>query len=108
MVTQQKELYSARMVPLRIGFLAFDQVNALDFVGPAEACATAVQNGKSADCYEVSIIDVTPTVSRGVEDTFLSGCVAADSTQARYVVANQRVLPPIRYEIYFNGVRSPK
>jgi hypothetical protein len=30
-----------------------------DFVGPAEAFATAAQNGKSADCYEVSIIDVT-------------------------------------------------
>jgi transcriptional regulator GlxA family with amidase domain len=47
------------MVPLRIGFLGFDQVNALDFVGPAEAFATATQDGKSAGCYEVCIIGVT-------------------------------------------------
>jgi transcriptional regulator GlxA family with amidase domain len=47
------------MTPLRIGFLAFNQVNALDLVGPAEAFATAGQNGKTADCYEVYIIGVT-------------------------------------------------
>ena len=47
------------MAPLRIGFLAYDQVNALDFVGPAEAFATAGQIGKLADCYEVCIIGVT-------------------------------------------------
>jgi transcriptional regulator GlxA family with amidase domain len=47
------------MTPLRIGFLAYDQVNALDLVGPAEAFATAAQNAKTADCYEVLIIGVT-------------------------------------------------
>ena len=50
------------MGPLRIGFLGYQQVNALDVVGPAEAFASAMHvnaKGKLVHCYEVSIIGLT-------------------------------------------------
>ena len=50
------------MAPLRVGFLGYEQTNALDLVGPAEAFASAFrQNGKGKleRCYEVSIIGLT-------------------------------------------------
>lgn len=50
------------MSPLRIGFLAYDNANALDIVGPAEAFASALRrdgSGKIERCYQVSIIGLT-------------------------------------------------
>jgi transcriptional regulator GlxA family with amidase domain len=50
------------MAPLRVGFLGYEQANALDLVGPAEAFATAFRDngkGKFERCYEVSIIGLT-------------------------------------------------
>ena len=50
------------MGPLRIGFLGYQQVNALDIVGPVEAFASAMREngrGKLVRCYEVSIIGLT-------------------------------------------------
>jgi transcriptional regulator GlxA family with amidase domain len=50
------------MAPLRVGFLGYEQANALDLVGPAEAFASAFRNsgkGKFERCYEVSIIGLT-------------------------------------------------
>jgi transcriptional regulator GlxA family with amidase domain len=50
------------MAPLRIGFLGYEQANALDLVGPAEAFASAFWDngkGKTERCYEVSIIGLT-------------------------------------------------
>jgi transcriptional regulator GlxA family with amidase domain len=50
------------MAPLRVGFLGFDQANALDLVGPAEAFASAFREkgkGKLERCYEISIIGLT-------------------------------------------------
>src|SRR5436190_108258 len=50
------------MAPLRVGFLGYEQTNALDLVGPAEAFASAFRNngkGKLERCYEVSIIGLT-------------------------------------------------
>lgn len=50
------------MTPLRIGFLGYEQANALDLVGPAEAFASAFRDngkGKLERCYEVSIIGLT-------------------------------------------------
>ncbi|MEY2563283.1 MAG: hypothetical protein QOH88_1476 [Verrucomicrobiota bacterium] len=50
------------MAPLRVGFLGYEQANALDLVGPAEAFATAFREngkGKAERCYEVSIIGLT-------------------------------------------------
>jgi len=50
------------MAPLRIGFLGYEQANALDIVGPAEAFASArCDHGKGQPerCYEVSIIGLT-------------------------------------------------
>ena len=47
------------MAPLRVGFLGYENVNALDIVGPAEAFASAFREngkGKFERCYEVSII----------------------------------------------------
>jgi transcriptional regulator GlxA family with amidase domain len=47
------------MAPLRIGFLGYDQANALDLAGPAEAFASALRDdrsGKLQRCYEVVII----------------------------------------------------
>jgi len=50
------------MAPLRVGFLGYEQANALDLVGPAEALASAFRDsgkGKLERCYEVSIIGLT-------------------------------------------------
>jgi len=50
------------MAPLCIGFLGFENVNALDLVGPAEAFASALRDGakgKVERCYEVAIIGLT-------------------------------------------------
>ncbi|PZR72811.1 MAG: AraC family transcriptional regulator [Chthoniobacterales bacterium] len=50
------------MTPLRIGFLGYEQANALDIAGPAEAFASAVRSdgkGKLERCYDVSIIGLT-------------------------------------------------
>lgn len=50
------------MAPLRVGFLGYEQANALDLVGPAEAFASAVRDngkGKLERCYEISIIGLT-------------------------------------------------
>ena len=50
------------MKPLRIGILGFDQVDALDLVGPAEAFASAqVQDakGETGAAYEVVILGLT-------------------------------------------------
>lgn len=50
------------MAPLRVGFLGYELVNALDIVGPAEAFASALREvgpAKFERCYEVSIIGLT-------------------------------------------------
>ena len=50
------------MTPLRVGFLGFEQANAFDLVGPAEAFASAEREdgkGKSERCYEVVIVGLT-------------------------------------------------
>lgn len=50
------------MAPLRVGFIGYEQANALDLVGPAEAFASAFRDngkGKLERCYEVSIIGLT-------------------------------------------------
>lgn len=50
------------MAPLRIGFLGYHQINALDLVGPAEAFVSAFRGtgkGKIECCYEVLIIGLT-------------------------------------------------
>jgi transcriptional regulator GlxA family with amidase domain len=46
------------MAPLRVGFLGYEHLNALDVVGPAEAFASAVrEDGQS--CYAVCVIGLT-------------------------------------------------
>lgn len=49
------------MKPLRIGFLGFEGVMALDMVGPFDAFTSAFieENGKNASCYEPIIIGLT-------------------------------------------------
>jgi transcriptional regulator GlxA family with amidase domain len=50
------------MTPLRIGFIGYEQANALDLAGPAEAFASALRDagkGKPERCYEVVIIGLT-------------------------------------------------
>ncbi len=50
------------MNPKRIGFVGYDGVQALDFVGPLEsfqAASTDEQNGKRPACYETLIIGLT-------------------------------------------------
>ncbi len=50
------------MTPRRIGILGYDQVTALDIVGPAEAFASAViedGRGRSKRCYQIAIIGLT-------------------------------------------------
>ena len=50
------------MAPLRIGLIGYDQSNALDLAGPAEAFASAVRDngkGKRERCYEIVIIGLT-------------------------------------------------
>jgi transcriptional regulator GlxA family with amidase domain len=51
-----------RMTPKRIGFFVFDDVVALDFVGPIDAFSTAAitdDNGNRRRCYEVITIGIT-------------------------------------------------
>ncbi len=50
------------MAPLRVGFLGYENANALDLVGPAEAFASALRDngkGKFERCYEVAIVGLT-------------------------------------------------
>jgi transcriptional regulator GlxA family with amidase domain len=50
------------MTPLRVGFIGYEQANALDLAGPAEAFASAFRDtgkGKLDRCYEVVIIGLT-------------------------------------------------
>jgi len=50
------------MTPLRVGFIGYEQANALDLAGPAEAFASAFREtgkGKPERCYEVVIIGLT-------------------------------------------------
>ena len=54
--------YSEKVKPLRIGIVGFDQVDALDLVGPAEAFASALAhdaNGSPRSAYEVVILGLT-------------------------------------------------
>jgi transcriptional regulator GlxA family with amidase domain len=50
------------MTPLRIGFIGYEQANALDLAGPAEAFASTFReagNGQSERCYEVVVVGLT-------------------------------------------------
>jgi transcriptional regulator GlxA family with amidase domain len=50
------------MAPIRVGFIGYEQANALDLAGPAEAFASALRdvgNGKFERCYEVVIVGLT-------------------------------------------------
>ncbi|HSP45485.1 MAG TPA: DJ-1/PfpI family protein, partial [Chthoniobacterales bacterium] len=50
------------MTPLRVGFIGYEQANALDLAGPAEAFASASHDtgkGKLERCYEVVVIGLT-------------------------------------------------
>jgi transcriptional regulator GlxA family with amidase domain len=50
------------MAPLRVGFIGFEQANALDLAGPAEAFASALRDngrGKLEPCYDITIIGLT-------------------------------------------------
>ena len=50
------------MTPHRVGFIGYEQANALDLAGPAEAFASAFRDsgkGKLERCYEVVIIGLT-------------------------------------------------
>lgn len=50
------------MTPLRVGFIGYEQANALDLAGPAEAFASAFRDagkGKLERCYEIVIIGLT-------------------------------------------------
>src|SRR5947208_1868808 len=52
----------ATMNPLRVGFLGFEGVMALDLVGPIDAFTNAVaedSKGQTASCYEVVVIGLT-------------------------------------------------
>jgi transcriptional regulator GlxA family with amidase domain len=54
--------YSRTVKPRRIGIVGFDQVDALDLVGPAEAFASAVTQearGNPSTAYEVVIVGLT-------------------------------------------------
>ena len=56
------DAYSEKVKPLRIGIVGFDQVDALDLVGPAEAFASALAhdaNGSPRSAYEVVILGLT-------------------------------------------------
>jgi hypothetical protein len=48
------------MEPRRIGFLGFNQVNALDLIGPLEAFATAMSEDGAHPLYEVVTIGLEP------------------------------------------------
>jgi transcriptional regulator GlxA family with amidase domain len=50
------------MAALRVGFLGYERVNALDIVGPAEAFACALEpkpKGNATRCYEVHVMGLT-------------------------------------------------
>src|SRR4051794_32630591 len=50
------------MAVLRVGFLGYENANALDIVGPAEAFASAVRlnaKGEPARCYKVDVVGLT-------------------------------------------------
>ncbi|MDQ6939064.1 MAG: GlxA family transcriptional regulator [Verrucomicrobiota bacterium] len=50
------------MAPLRVGLLGYENANALDLVGPAEAFASALRDngkGKLERCYEITIVGLT-------------------------------------------------
>jgi transcriptional regulator GlxA family with amidase domain len=54
--------YGRVMTPLRVGLVGYEQANALDLAGPAEAFASAMRDagkGKPERCYEVVIIGLT-------------------------------------------------
>jgi len=56
------DAYSEKVKPLRIGIVGFDQVDALDLVGPAEAFASALAHdasGNQGSAYEVVILGLT-------------------------------------------------
>lgn len=55
------------MSPLRVGFVGFEQANALDLAGPAEAFASAFRangRGKLEPCYEITIMGLTKRAFR--------------------------------------------
>jgi len=55
-------VYPGGVTPLRIGFVGYEQANALDLAGPAEAFASAVRDdgkGGLERCYEIVIIGLT-------------------------------------------------
>ena len=50
------------MAPVRVGLVGFDQVNALDLIGPAEAFASALirgRDGQSKSGYEIIILGLS-------------------------------------------------
>src|SRR4051812_5284149 len=54
-------VYSAAMEPIRIGILGYENVNALDIVGPAEAFASVFRDtgkGPAERCYEVVLVSL--------------------------------------------------
>src|SRR5262245_13604173 len=56
------EKNGGRMNPKRVGILGFEEIMALDLVGPADAFTTAVTNGEDGGHqpgYEVLIIGLT-------------------------------------------------
>jgi len=69
------------MAPLRVGIIGYDQVNALDMVGPAEAFTSALRDhstGKIERGYDVSIIGLTKrafVAESGI--VFLPACTIA-------------------------------
>ena len=53
------------MAAIRIGIVGYEQVNALDVVGPAEAFASAFRDngkGKLEPCYQVTVIGLKSSV----------------------------------------------
>ena len=48
------------MEPIRIGILGYENVAALDLIGPLEAFAAASLDGNQSQRYETSIIGITP------------------------------------------------
>jgi transcriptional regulator GlxA family with amidase domain len=57
-----KRRYATDMAPLRVGLVGFDQLNALDLIGPAEAFSNALiaaPNGQPKNGYEVLVIGLS-------------------------------------------------
>ena len=48
------------MEPIRIGILGYENVAALDLIGPLEAFAAASLDGNQSQRYETSVIGITP------------------------------------------------